>query len=208
MRLVDDSVKGFAEALGSDAPVPGGGCAAALQGALGASLARMVAALTAGRAKYAEHSDFVAELLAALERLQGEFINAIDEDKLAFDEFSLALALPKETPQEKAARKLAMGAALKSCARAPMRVMELALEALELVERAVGKTNANAASDLGVAALSLKASIQGSWLNVLTNLGGTGDETFNDDFRQKGRAIMERALPAADRAYEAILKSL
>ena len=47
--------KDWFEALSSSAPVPGGGGASALAGAGGAALCMMVANLTVGKKKYAEH---------------------------------------------------------------------------------------------------------------------------------------------------------
>lgn len=86
--------------------------------------------------------------------------------------------MPKDTDEEKAARKAAMQEALKGCTKTPFEMMELACQALELTRSVVGKLNASAASDLGCAALSLKAAIQGAWLNVLINIGGIQDQAF------------------------------
>ena len=87
-------------------------------------------------------------------------------------------------------------------------MMELACQALELTRSVVGKLNASAASDLGCAALSLKAAIQGAWLNVLINLGGIRDEAFVNEYKAKGEAILAEALPLADKIYNEILASL
>ena len=208
MLLIDHSIKEFTRLLASDAPAPGGGSTAALQGALGISLTNMVGSLTAGRAKYSEHADFVEGLLKQAARIQADFLAVIDEDTQAFNQVSAVFAMPKESDAEKAARKEAMQAALKTCTRPPFRMMELALEALELTAQALGKTNTNAASDLGVAALSLKAAIQGAWLNVLINIGGINDAAFADEYRNAGEALLEKALPLADDVYETIRKSL
>jgi len=208
MLLIDRSIKEFTQLLASDAPAPGGGSTAALQGALGISLTNMVGALTAGRAKYAEHADFVADLLKQAAKIQADFLAVIDEDTQAFNQVSAVFDMPKETDADKAARKEAMQAALKTCTKPPLKMMELSLEALELTSQAVGKTNTNAASDLGVAALSLKAAVQGAWLNVLINIGGINDTAFADEYRKKGEAVLDKALPAADSIYQAILKSL
>ena len=81
-------------------------------------------------------------------------------------------------------------------------MMELAYQALELTRSVVGKLNASAASDLGCAALSLKAAIQGAWLNVLINIGGIQDQAFADEYRQKGQALLDKALPLADAIYQ------
>ncbi|MCL2580056.1 MAG: cyclodeaminase/cyclohydrolase family protein [Oscillospiraceae bacterium] len=208
MLLVDYTIKGFADLLASDAPAPGGGSTAALEGALGASLARMVGALTVGRKKYAEHADFADDLTAKTERIRTDFLAVIDEDTLAFNQVSAVFEMPKDTDEQKAARKEAMQSALKSCVLPPFKMMQLSLEAIELTAQAVGKTNASAASDLGVAALSLKAAVQGAWLNILINIGGLSDTGFADEYRQKGEGILSKALPLADEVYNAILGDL
>jgi formiminotetrahydrofolate cyclodeaminase len=208
MMLTEMAVKDFAGAVASAAPAPGGGSAAALHGALGAALARMVCALTEGRAKYAESAELAAGIARDCERLLEGFLRAVDEDSQAFGQMTSAMALPKGTDEEKAARKEAMQAASKACAGPPLRVMEMALEGAQLCGQAAGRTNSSAASDLGVAALSLKAAAQGAWLNVLINISGLADADFAAEARGKGEAILEKALPAADAAYEAILQSL
>ena len=82
------------------------------------------------------------------------------------------------------------------------------MESLTVVEMGLGKTNTSAASDLGVAALNLKSAVQGAWLNVLINLGGIKDEAFVAEYKAKGEAILEKALPLADKIYNSILESL
>ena len=116
--------------------------------------------------------------------------------------------MPKDTDAEKAARKAAMQAALKGCTKTPFEMMQLSCEALELTRSVVGRLNASAASDLGCAALSLKAGIQGAWLNVLINIGGIQDEAFVSQYRREGQALLDRALPLADEIYQEVLKSL
>ena len=208
MLLIDRTIKDFTALLASDAPAPGGGSTAALHGALGAALIHMVGALTAGKAKYAEHADFITGLQGQAARIQQDFLAVIDEDTQAFNQVSAVFEMPKETDADKAARKQAMQAALKACVAPPLKMMELGLEALELAGQAQGKTNTNAASDLGVAALSLKAAVQGAWLNVLINIGGINDAEFASVHRQKGEAILGKAVTAADEVYQTILDSL
>ena len=208
MLLIDRTVKEFVNVLGSDSPAPGGGSAAALHGTLGASLIKMVGLLTTGKTKYAEHQDFIDKLIEKTEELQSEFLAVIDEDTEAFNQVSAVFSMPKETDNQKAARKDAMQAALKACTMTPYKMLELCEKAIALAENAINRTNTNAASDLGVAALSLKASAQGAWLNILINIGGITDETFTDKYKSSGEALLEKVNTAADRVYESILVSL
>ena len=116
------------------------------------------------------------------------------------------MASNKETDDDKAARRAAMQSALKEAAQSPYDMMLLMVEALEVTEKAVGKSNTNAASDLGVAALNLKAGLQGAWLNVLINLSGIKDDAFVSNYRQKGQELLTRGCDIADTIYERIVE--
>lgn len=208
MKLVEMTVSEFAAVMASDAPAPGGGSASALNGAIGAGLAAMVCALTVGKKKYAEYEALAVEAEKKAVALKDRFIEIIDTDTEAFNAVSAVFAMPKDTDEEKAARKAAMQEALKACTISPFEMMELATQALEVVTSLVGKSNASAASDLGCAALNLRSAIQGAWLNVCINVGGIQDEAFAKEYREKGEALLAKALPMADAAYQAILASL
>ena len=208
MKLVEMKVNEFVDLMASDEPAPGGGSAAALEGALGAALTAMVCALTVGKKKYADVQELAIESQKKGNELKAQFVDVIDRDTEAFNAVSAVFAMPKDTDEEKAARKAAMQEALKGCTKTPFEMMELACQALELTRSVVGKLNASAASDLGCAALSLKAAIQGAWLNVLINIGGIQDQAFADEYRQKGQALLDKALPLADAIYQEVLESL
>lgn len=208
MKLTEMTLTAFDELLASDAPAPGGGSAAALEGALGIALTHMVGSLTLGKKKYEEHQDLIKELMGEAESIRKKFVDVIDRDTEAFNGVSAVFEMPKNTDEEKAARKAAMQKALKACTLTPFEMMQYSLEALELTEKALGKSNESAASDLGVAALSLKAAVQGAWLNILINISGIRDDEFASKYRSSGEAILEKALPLADRIYDTVLKSL
>ena len=208
MKLAELTVAGFVDLMASDAPAPGGGSAAALEGALGAALSAMVCALTIGKKKYADVQTLAEETGKKAQELKARFVDVMDRDTEAFNAVSAVFAMPKDTDAEKAARKAAMQAALKGCTKTPFEMMQLSCEALELTRSVVGRLNASAASDLGCAALSLKAGIQGAWLNVLINIGGIQDEAFVSQYRREGQALLDRALPLADEIYQEVLKSL
>ena len=86
--------------------------------------------------------------------------------------------------------------------------MQLATETLELTAELLGKTNDSAASDLGVSALSLRAAIQGAWLNVLINIGSLKNKELAEDYRKKGEEMLAKALPLADKIYETVLAAM
>lgn len=208
MKLADMQVTEFVNIMASDAPAPGGGSAAALSGALGAALTAMVCTLTIGKKKYADVQDLALESQKKADDLKARFVDVMDRDTEAFNAVSAVFAMPKDTDEQKAARKAAMQEALKGCTKTPFEMMQLACETLELTRSLVGRLNASAASDLGCSALALKAAIQGAWLNVLINIGGINDEAFAAEYRKNGQALLERALPLADAVYKEILESL
>lgn len=206
MTLVDLTVKEFAQVLGSDAPAPGGGSAAALSAVNGISLTKMVCELTLGKKKYAEFEKEIAAVHQEATSLQELLLEAIDRDTEAFNVVSAVFDMPKETDEDKAARREAMQKALKGATLSPFSMMELMMRALEVTKGAIGKSNTNAASDLGVAALNLKAGLQGAWLNVLINLSGIKDESFVDGYRMKGQDLLNKGCDLADAIHEEILK--
>lgn len=208
MKLVEMKVGQFVDVMSSSEPAPGGGSAAALEGALGAALAAMVCSLTVGRKKYAEFEQTALQAEKKGNELKARFVDIIDRDTEAFNAVSDVFAMPKDTDEQKAQRKDAMQQALKGCTKTPYEMMELSLETLELIETIMGKTNASAASDLGVATLSLKAAAQGAWLNVLINIAGITDEAFANEYRGNGEMLLAKILPLADQLHETILRSL
>lgn len=208
MGLVDLTVTEFMQVLGSDEPAPGGGSASALAASMGISLTKMVAELTVGKKKYAEFEEVMQTVLTDATNLQGELLAAIDKDTEAFNEVSAVFAMPKETDEDKAARREAMQKALKIAANTPLEMMDIIFRALEVTEKAIGKSNTNAASDLGVAALNLKSGLQGAWLNVLINISGIKDEAFVEECKAKGSKQLEEGMALADKIYETILADM
>ncbi len=208
MKLNDHTVNDFIELLASDAPAPGGGSASALMGAVGASLAAMVAGLTLGKEKYREFEAQTQLLQTAGARLQRRFLELIDLDTEAFNEVSAAYKLPKAGEDEKSARRDAIELSLKNATKTPFAMMETAAECLQLVGGAVGKTNASAASDLGVAAYSLRAAVHGAWLNVLINVGGIKDAAFVAQVKTTGQKLLVDSDLYADTISRQIIDSL
>ena len=206
MKLADMQVTQFC-----DAPAPGGGSTAALEGALGAALTAMVCGLTTvgrSREKYAEYQEFVLASQKKALDLKARFMDVMDRDTEAFNVVSAAFGMPKATDEEKAARSAAIQKGLEGCTRTPFEMMELAAETLELTAELLGKTNDSAASDLGVSALSMRAAIQGAWLNVLINIGSLKNKELAEDYRKKGEALLAKALPLADQIYQNVLSQM
>ena len=208
MKLAELKTAEFVDLLASDAPAPGGGSAAALEGALGAALTAMVCGLTVGKKKYAEFQELAEEAQKKATDLKARFVDVMDRDTEAFNVVSAAFGMPKATDEEKAARSAAIQKGLEGCTKTPFEMMELAVETLELTASILGKSNDSAASDLGVSALSLRAAIQGAWLNVLINIGSLKNKELAEDYRAKGEALLAKALPLADEIYSTVVSQM
>lgn len=206
MKLAQMDVTRFVDVLASDAPAPGGGSVAALEGALGAALTAMVCTLTEGKKQFAAQREQVLALREKAAALQEKFLDVMDRDTDAFMVVSAAFAMPKGSDEEKAARSAAIQQGLVGCTQTPFEMMRLAAETIGLTETMLGHFNESAASDLGVAALSLRAAVQSAWLNVLINIGSLKDKALAEDFRSEGERLMRTVLESADRVYEKILQ--
>ena len=207
MKLVDMTVKDYLDLLKSDAPAPGGGSVSALSAAQGVGLVAMVADLTIGREKYAEYEEVCKAAKEEALKLYSELVAGIDKDTEAFNKVSAAYKLPKNTDEEKTARSAAIREANVGATEVPFETVKLCLAGLKVTETMVGKSNPNAASDLGVAALNLMAGIRGAWLNVKINLPGIKDEALKAKF-ETGAQMVDEAYVLANRIYEEVLASL
>src|SRR6478672_9829431 len=179
-------------ALGSDAPTPGGGSAAALAGAMGAALAEMVASLTLSKEKYAASHEAVRPIAGLARRTRQELQRLAHEDSEAYDAVVAARRLPKDTPDQEKVRARKTSEANRLAAEVPMRTARSAARLLAAMPELAKKGNPNAASDAGAAALLLEAAVHAALLNVAINLAGIDDEAVR---------IRERALSTVRSAF-------
>jgi formiminotetrahydrofolate cyclodeaminase len=194
----------FAEALASSAATPGGGCAAALSGALAASLAAMVARTTSASEKFADRADEMDAIAAEADELRGELLSLVDADAAAFDRVMAAFRMPKETPDQQAARSEAIQAGYRAAVEPPLRVCTQSVRVLELALQVAERGNPNAVSDAGVAALLAAAAMEGGALNVEINLGSIKDEAFRTAQANRARAAQARGQALRDGALTAV----
>jgi formiminotetrahydrofolate cyclodeaminase len=168
--LAELTVRDLTERLASRAPTPGGGSASALGGALAAALVEMVCELTVGRPEYEDVDPLARQMGTAAGELRAALLAAAEEDAAAYDAVAEARRLPRETDEEKAARRTAIGEASVRATEVPLRVMRLASEVLDLAARMAPIGNRNAISDAGVAALFAASAARGAAFNVAINL--------------------------------------
>lgn len=188
-------------AIASDAPTPGGGTAAALAGAMGASLAQMVAALTLAKDKYAASHDSIRPIGEAAARAREKLLRLAQEDADSYDAVVAARRLPKDTEEQQTERSRRMAQANRTAAEVPLRTAREAAALLIAIPDLVEKGNPNATSDAGAAALLLEAAVQGALLNVGINLAGAADPRFAAQMTEES----ERLAREATRVREKVL---
>ena len=196
--LNDKTLREFANELSMDSPAPGGGSAAALCGALSASLSAMVSNLTVGKDEYEKVQDLVKDLAEQGQALKDELLRAIDLDTLAFNRVMECFRLPKKTAEQKQERADAIEAATKEATRIPLGVLEKCVTALKLAKEAALNGNKNSLSDAGVAALAAQAGAEGAYYNVLINLPDIQDRDFTKEMEAAATAYKTEAIALGD----------
>jgi glutamate formiminotransferase/formiminotetrahydrofolate cyclodeaminase len=192
-RLVNMSLKAFANETASDSPAPGGGSIAACAGALGASLATMVANLSAQKRGWDARLEEFSNWAVKGQQLKDDLLALVDEDTRAFDAIMNAFGLPKDTAEEKAARKQAIQNATKYAVEIPFKTMEKAFEVFEIAEAMVQVGNPNSVTDAGVGALCARTAVYGAWMNVHINLSGIEDQNFKLEMTNKSNDLLTKA---------------
>ena len=185
----------YLEKTAEASATPGGGSVAALLAALGAALGRMVYGLTVTKKSFQAKEEAVkAEVTAdwqVLTGLQAEFTELIDKDIQAFNQFMVALALPRETEEEKAARQEALSKASVLAMEVPLETAGKALELLRHLDSLASHGHKSSISDAGVAALCAHAALQASVLNIRINLAGIDDPGIREEAEQSAAAFIE-----------------
>jgi glutamate formiminotransferase/formiminotetrahydrofolate cyclodeaminase len=190
--LTSLTLRQFADEMSMDSPTPGGGSAAALCGALSASLSSMVSNLTFGKKGYEKDWEELKSVAVSAQALKDELIQDVDRDTRAFNAVMDAFRMPKSTPEQAGEKARAVEAALKGAAVVPLEVLEKAVALAGLAKTAARKGNRNSLSDAGVAALAAGTAGEGAFYNVLINLPDIGDAKFKDSARLKAEKLRKR----------------
>lgn len=194
----------FLGKLASNAPVPGGGGASALTGAVGIALGHMVGALTVGKKKYAAVE---ADIISANEKacaLRNELLLLAEKDAKAFAPLSAAYSIPKDDP----GRDAVMENALREAAQVPLQIMEVCCEAIELAVVYAEKGSAIAVSDAGCAAAMCRAALESAALNVYINTKSMQDRKLAESMDRKAAAMLEKYCRMASQAYEMVVREV
>lgn len=193
-KLVDFTVKDFAEETASESMAPGGGSISAYVGTLGVSLGTMVANLSAHKPGWDDQWEYYSQWAVKGQQYKNELLFLVDEDTNAFNKIIDGFRMPKSNEKEVAARKLAIEEATKYATEIPFRVMKTAYESMEVMKEMAEKGLQNSLSDAGVGALCARTAVIGAYFNVRINAKDIKDKVFADDIFQKSKAIYEKTL--------------
>jgi formiminotetrahydrofolate cyclodeaminase len=203
--LASLSVRDLAERLASRAPVPGGGSAAAISGALGASLVGMVAELTIGRPDAADRDEVLRDVRDAAAGLRDQLLDLAETDAAAYDAVMTARRLPKTTDAERDERTRRMRHTILEAARVPLETARRSREVLDLAVRIAPIGNRNAISDAGVAAQLASAAVRGAVLNVRINLPYLpADEPLRHEAAHEASMLEAAAVQREDEVLSAV----
>lgn len=192
-KLMNMTCSAFADETASESPAPGGGSISAYMGALGVSLATMVANLSSHKPGWDDRWKEFSDWAEKGQSLKKELIHLVDEDTNAFNKIMDAFSLPKATDQEKTQRTEAIQTATKYAIEIPLRVMKTSFEAFKIIKAMAETGNPNSVSDAGVGALAVRSAIMGAFLNVKINASGLHDKDFVNKVLSEGAEIELKA---------------
>ena len=202
------TIEGFLEVLSSKEPVPGGGGASALAGALGNALGQMVANLTIGKKKYADVEAEIKELLGRMQKLQAAFVTLADRDAQVFAPLAQCYSLPSLTEEEKAYKEKVMEERLLDASFVPLEIMGHAVAMLGILEILGDKGSRLAVSDVGVGVQFIRASLLGAVMNVYINTKSMKNREKAEELNARAGQLIEEGTAWADRIYAKVLDQL
>lgn len=200
--LIQMDLRSFANETASESVAPGGGSISAYVGALGVSLATMVANISSHKRGWDDRWAEFSEWAAKGQQLKDRLLNIVDEDTQAFNGIMAAFRLPKGNEEEKQIRQDAIQDATKHAIEVPFQVMELALESFQVIHKMTEIGNPNSVTDAGVGALCARAAIRGAYLNVKVNSVDLKDKAYVEEKLAKGVEMVQQA----EKLEEAVLE--
>lgn len=202
MDLTEQSVAAFTRQLAAKTPIPGGGGASALVGALGAALGSMVGRYTVGNPRYAAAEEEVTAILAQLEALGEKLLSLVEADAAAFQPLSRAYAIPKDDPT----RGEVLERCLRQAAEPPMELLRLSCQAIELHQALLDKGSAMLLSDVGTGVIFCWSALYGAWLNLKVNTKPMADRAYAEELNAQADALVERYRKVAEQVYQTVLE--
>jgi formiminotetrahydrofolate cyclodeaminase len=208
MVLTELSCRDFAAELAAKKPVPGGGGAAALAGALGTALNSMVVNYSLGKKKLLQFEEQHMDILSRAEDLRIKMLDLVEKDAESFEPLSKAYIMPKETEQEQAVKEETLQKCLKAACEAPLETLRLSYEGILLHEELIEICTKTIVSDVGVGIQCLKAAINSAYLNVLINLNSITDEEYVKTNMESSKKLLQDGNKKADEVYERVVEIL
>ena len=193
-RLVQMTLTDLADETASESPAPGGGSISAYVGALGISLATMVANLSSHKKGWDERWEEFSNWAEKGEQYKNELVKLVDADTRAFNQIMEAIALPKSSDSEKSIRQKAIQDATRFAIEIPARVMHVSFESMQVIKAMAETGNPNSVSDAGVGALCARAAVMGAFMNVRINATGYEDKQFVDEIITKGKELEAKTI--------------
>ncbi len=193
-QLISMTVEAFANETASESPAPGGGSISAAMGAMGISLATMVANLSSHKPGWDERWEEFSTWAEKGQALKTELLMLVDEDTRAFNLIMDAFSLPKGNDAEKVARTAAIQDATKYAIEVPFRVMQRSFDCMEIIKAMAVTGNPNSVTDAGVGALAARSAVMGAFLNVKINASGLHDKSFVEKVLSDGKELQQKAI--------------
>jgi glutamate formiminotransferase/formiminotetrahydrofolate cyclodeaminase len=193
-KLIDYTIKDFAEETASESMAPGGGSIAAYVGALGVSLGTMVANLSAHKQGWDDKWDYFSNWAVKGQKYKNDLLFLVDEDTNAFNKIIDGFRMPKTNNEEMEARKLAIENATKYATEIPLKVMETAHNSIEVMIEMMKNGIQNSLSDAGVGVLCAKTAVTGAYFNVRINAKDIKDREYAERITAKAEAIYQKTI--------------
>ncbi len=203
-KLVRMTLADFANETASESPAPGGGSIAAYVGALGVSLATMVANLSSHKKGWDDRWEEFSSWAEKGEQYKDELVKLVDADTKAFNQIMAALGLPKSTDEEKTARTRAIQEATRFAIDIPFKVMQVSYGSMTVIKAMAEIGNPNSVSDAGVGALCARSAVIGAFMNVRINAGGYADKNFVSGILARGRELENKAIALEKEILEVV----
>ncbi len=204
MKMIEKTVTAFTEELASPAPVPGGGGASALAGAIGISLGDMVGELTTGKKKYADVEEDIQVLMKRAQALRVKLLGFVDGDAEAFAPLAKAYGIPKDDPT----RGAVMESALQVACSVPMDILRTCADAIDIIGEFAAKGSRLAVSDAGCGAILCKAAMQAASLNIYINTKSMKDRALAQALEAEADALLSGYTQKADDIFNSVMAGI
>ncbi len=204
MKMIEKTVTAFTEELASPAPVPGGGGASALAGAIGISLGDMVGELTTGKKKYADVEEDIQALMKRAQALRVKLLGFVDGDAEAFAPLAKAYGIPKDDPT----RGAVMESALQVACSVPMDILRTCADAIDIIGEFAAKGSRLAVSDAGCGAILCKAAMQAASLNIYINTKSMKDRALAQALEAEADALLSGYTQKADDIFNSVMAGI